>query len=201
MSCGCPLPLVRSPIGSYRQTARYMRARCRMSLLSFGVGTNCNSEAGTFPFSASSPLTLLVLRQRWRIRFGPAIKIAFVIAMGERGVNLTLVAANRHDIGMRVVMLVTLATIGAVGFLIYRLSKGYRGRETLLLDAEGVALRRGRTDQRCEWREVTAMRRTLEETSSGAASWQLYIEQGAAPAIALDDTWTIPHIGPLQRLS
>jgi hypothetical protein len=105
--------------------------------------------------------------------------------------------------GMTLAFVVFWGVLGLLCFGPYWLATAHRRRQTLLLDAQGVTLRLGRTEQRCEWREVTALRRTDETAQFTVITCRprLYIERGATPAIALDDDWTVPLLGLLQRLS
>jgi hypothetical protein len=157
-----------------------------------------DSRLGRTKSARSAPLAL---RPSWYIRFRPAIEFSIVIAVSLRCANYALAAAHRHQISVFVFLLVLVIALGVICFGIYRLSTAYRRSQSLLLDAQGITLRHGRVDQRCEWREVTALRRTDEPMPSGAVTSRLYIERGIAPAIALNDDWTIPHIGLIQRLS
>lgn len=154
--------------------------------------------AETFPLYTSSHAAPLLLRQRWYARYRPALEFFMAFGAGLRCANFALRLAHWHSISASFVLLLSL---GLLCFGSYRLATGGRRRQTLLLDAEGLTLRQGSTEQRCEWREVTALRRTDETTASGAVKSRLCIERGSAPVITLSDDWQIPHVGLLARMS
>ena len=159
------------------------------------------TASGSWLIKSAHSTDPMVLRPRWSIRFRPAIEFSLLIVLSLRSADIALVAAHRNEISLLVVLPFTLVAIGVICFGIYRLSTAYRKSQTLLLDAEGITLRSGGADQRCEWRDVTALRRSDEPMPSGAVTSRLYIERGTATAIVLKDHWTISHPGLIQRMS
>jgi hypothetical protein len=170
------------------------------TLLLANTGTNYTPMSGTWPLSTSAHPAPLLLRQRWAVRFRPALVFFHAITAGLLCVKLALMIAHR---GMTLAFVLLWGVLGLLSFGSYWLATMHRRRQTLLLDGQGITLRRGRTEQRCEWREVTALRRTDETAQFTVITSRprLYIERGATPAIALDDEWTVPLLGLLQRLS
>lgn len=91
--------------------------------------------------------------------------------------------------------------LAAIVFGCYRITTASRRSQTLFLNADGITLRRGDTEQSCEWQQVTALRRTDETIQSGAMVSRLYVEFGDKTPLVLNDEWTIPHMGLQARMS